>query len=120
MRAARRLRTYFFLDKLSFIWYIGGMTTDQSNMTAIVKSAKRQALRVLPDTERHKCRFDIPSETSDSIYRISFDSAPGAGYWVCSCFGYRRGGQCKHLTAMGLFGRKHGRSLKWVKHFRLG
>ena len=83
-------------------------------------SAARVALAVHPDTDRYKCRFDIPSGSDDSIYRVSFDAAPGAGYFVCSCFGYRRTGGCKHLSAMGLPGRKFGRSLEWIKKFRLG
>ena len=43
------------------------------------------ALEILPDNDRYKCRFEIRSESSDSVYRVAFDAAPGAGYWVCSC-----------------------------------
>ena len=77
------------------------------------------ALEVLPDSERYKCRFKIASESSDSIYLVSFDAAPGAGYWVCSCRGCVAHGQCKHLTAMGLKGRKFGRDLPTLKKLRL-
>ncbi len=78
---------------------------------------ERGALRVLGDNGRWKARFEIGSESSDRVYRVSFDTAQGC--WVCSCMGCIRHGQCKHLTAMGLQGRKHGRDLEWIQHFQL-
>lgn len=89
-----------------------------SQSHALVPSTQRAALDLLPDTDRFKCRFQIGSETSDRVYRISFDAAPGACYWVCSCPGNIRHGNCKHLRAMGLPGRKQGKSLEWVRKFR--
>jgi len=86
---------------------------------AIVRHIKRSALEVCGDNGRWKCGFKIAGSTG-TVHKVSFDSAPGAGYWTCSCRGNIRWGQCKHLTAMGLTGRKSGRSLKWVQHFRLG
>jgi hypothetical protein len=83
-------------------------------MGAIIK-APSHALRTLPDTDRHKVRFDIRSESSDSVYRIAFDAAKGAGYWVCSCRGCISHGQCKHLTACGLRGRNFGKQLDTLK-----
>jgi len=68
------------------------------------------AIEVLPDSDRYKCRFTVRSESSNKLYMVSYDSAAGAGYWTCSCFGNRRFGQCKHLTAAGLKGRKFGKS----------
>ena len=91
-----------------------------SDTTSIIKRIERAALKTLGDDGRYKCRFEIRSGTSDRVYRISFDAAPGAGYWKCSCMGNIRHGKCKHLTAMGLPGRKTGKSLKWVNHFGLG
>ena len=89
------------------------------NALAILpESVRRAALEILPDTDRYKCRFKIASQTSDQIYLISFDSANGAGYWTCSCFGCRRG-QCKHLTAMGLKGRKFGKDFEWLKKLQM-
>jgi hypothetical protein len=67
------------------------------------------AVAVHPDTDRYKNRFDVRSGSSNRIYRISYDAAPGAGYWVCSCPGCIRHGDCKHLRAVGLQGRKYGR-----------
>lgn len=67
-----------------------------------------QSPEVLPDTDRYKCRFKVRSESSNSLYLISYDAAPNAGYWTCSCRGNIAHGQCKHLTAIGLKGRKYG------------
>lgn len=77
------------------------------------------ALRILPDDSRYKCRYEVRSESSDRVYRISFDAAPGAGYWVCSCPGCIRYGSCKHLESAGLRGRKFGRQLDTLKAFGL-
>jgi len=68
----------------------------------------RNVVEVLPDTDRHIHRFKVRSASSNSLYLISFDKAPGAGYWTCSCRGNISHGQCKHLTACGLKGRQHG------------
>jgi len=81
---------------------------------AIIK-APRHALRILPDDSRYKCRFEVKSSSSDRVHRISFDAAPGAGYWTCSCPGNIRHGSCKHLEAGGLQGRKFGRDQKTIK-----
>jgi hypothetical protein len=84
-------------------------------MTAL--EIQKTALNTYPDTDRYKCRIEIRSETSQRIYRISFDAAPRAGYWTCSCPGNIRHGTCKHLKAMGLPGRANGRSLIWCRKF---
>jgi hypothetical protein len=73
------------------------------------------ALHILPDDTRYKCRFEVRSSSSDRVHRISFDAAPGAGYWMCSCPGAIRHGSCKHLEAAGLRGRKFGRDQKTIK-----
>lgn len=83
-------------------------------MILLPDAAKRAAVNILPDDIRYKCRFDIRSESSNRIYRISFDAAPGALYWKCSCPGYIRHGNCKHLQAMNLPGRSHGASREWA------
>lgn len=66
------------------------------------------AVEVLPDSDRYKCRFKVRSESSNNLYLISYDSGPG--YWTCSCRGNIRHGSCKHLEAAGLKGRKYGRT----------
>lgn len=68
------------------------------------------AVEVLPDTDRYLCRFKVRSASSDSLHMISYDNAPGAHYWTCSCRGNIRWGQCQHLTNCGLQGRKYGRT----------
>jgi hypothetical protein len=73
------------------------------------------ALEVLPDNDRYKCRFSIRSSSTNAVYRVSFDAAAGAGYWTCSCRGNIAHGQCKHLTAMGRRGRKFGRDVATIK-----
>ena len=86
-----------------------------NSLAILPEGAKRAALQFLPDDTRYKARFDIGSESSNRVYRISFDSAPGALYWKCSCRGYISHGHCKHLTAMGLPGRSNGPSREWAK-----
>jgi hypothetical protein len=76
------------------------------NLLAKIKSS---AVEVLPDSDRFKVRFKVASSSSNQLYMVSFDNAPGAQYWTCSCRGNIRWGQCKHLTAMGLKGRQSGR-----------
>lgn len=66
---------------------------------------KQNAVEVLPDSARYKCRFKIRSATSDQLYLVSYDTSQNC--FVCSCRGNIRHGCCKHLTAMGLFGRKN-------------
>ena len=73
------------------------------------------AVETLPDTDRYKVRFKVRSESSNNLYLISFDAAPGAGYWTCSCRGCISHGQCKHLTAAGLKGRKFGKDIATLR-----
>lgn len=82
-------------------------------------AAKQAAIDVLPDSDRYKCRFTIRSGSSNRVYMVSFDSAPGAMYWKCSCPGCIAHGHCKHLRAMGLPGRSSGRSLEWARKLQL-
>jgi len=69
------------------------------------------AVETLADTDRYKCRFKVRSESSGRLYMVSFDSADGAGYWTCSCPGNIRHGDCKHLRAVGVKGRKLGKQM---------
>jgi hypothetical protein len=63
-----------------------------------------------PDDRRYKHKFEITGSTG-RIYRLSYDDAPGAGYWTCSCPGNITHGDCKHLRACGLMGRKQSKAL---------
>jgi len=77
-------------------------------MNALMNNIKANAVEVLPDSDRYKVRFKVRSGSSNRLYLISYDNAPGAQWWTCSCRGNIRWGQCKHLTAAGLKGRKYG------------
>jgi hypothetical protein len=78
-----------------------------TNLPALLK---RAAVAVLEDTPRYKCRIQVKSASSNNLYLVSYDQAENAGYWVCSCRGCISTGQCKHLTALGLKGRKFGKT----------
>lgn len=76
-----------------------------NNLLARIKTT---AVELLPDSDRYKIRFKVRSSSSNQLYMVSFDNAPGAQWWTCSCRGNIRHGQCKHLTALGLRGRASG------------
>lgn len=77
------------------------------------------AVEVLPDSDRYKCRFKVRSASSNNLYLISYDSAPGASYWTCSCRGNISHGSCKHLESVGLQGRKYGKDLVTAKKLKV-
>ena len=79
----------------------------KNQMLARIQST---AVELLPDSDRYKVRFKVRSSSSNSLYLVSYDNAPGAQYWTCSCRGNIRHGQCKHLTSAGLKGRAYGRT----------
>jgi len=87
--------------------------------SALVKvtrpSPPPNAIQIYQDAPRARFGFGIASSSSGRIYKISFDDAPGALYWRCSCPGCIRYGQCKHLTACGLQGRAGGKQLDFAK-----
>jgi hypothetical protein len=56
----------------------------------------------LPDNKSYVNRFEIKSETSDSVYVIA--QSKSGGWWACECFGFRRHQHCKHLERLGLPG----------------
>lgn len=57
---------------------------------------------MLPDEGRYKMRMDIPSSDGSRYYRVAYNIS---GWFCCSCRGCIRHGQCKHLSAMGLWGK---------------
>ncbi len=50
----------------------------------------------LPENGQWDNRFEIRSESSNKIYTIARNKK--SGKWGCSCFGYLRHRNCKHLT----------------------
>ncbi len=82
---------------------------------AIRKRIESQGLEILPDSDRYKVRHKVKSSSTDDYYLVSFDAAPGAGYWVCNCRGYLRHGSCRHIEASGLNGRKLGKDFATLR-----
>lgn len=74
----------------------------------IVKFVPPNGAPALPDLKQYKGRFQVKSASSHNLYTISYLTGPNSNYWVCSCRGCIGYGQCKHLTALGLKGRKYG------------
>lgn len=77
--------------------------------SALVKvtrpSPPPNAIQIYQDAPRARFGFGVASSSSGRIYKISFDDAPGALYWRCSCPAGISRGYCKHLQACGLKGR---------------
>jgi len=71
----------------------------------VIQKLKAAGINLLPNNGRYLYCFLVPSESSNALYKVSFDSAPGARYWTCSCRGNIGHGKCKHLRAIGLMGR---------------
>ena len=68
----------------------------------------------LPDMyyNRYRFPFKVLSDSNpNKTYTISYDNAPNAGHWTCSCRGNIGHGHCKHLEEAGLHGRKWGKSV---------
>jgi hypothetical protein len=59
---------------------------------------------MLPNNKLYQNRFEIHSETSDSVYIVA-QNKDGL-WWSCGCFGWIRHRHCKHLEALGLPGNK--------------
>lgn len=75
---------------------------DKPMTTAIVPPMPTGVRRIEPDDDRYKNKFQVNSATSNRVYRISYDAAPGAGWYTCSCRGNISHGSCKHLESIGL------------------
>lgn len=84
-------------------------TKTKSNQSNLLAKIKATAVEVLPDSDRYKVRFKVRSSSSNQLYMISYDNAPGAQHWTCSCRGNIRHGHCHHLDSMGLNGRAYGK-----------
>ncbi len=54
----------------------------------------------LPDNDQWQHRFEIRSETSNRVYKISQNKKKK--HWACDCPAWRTRRSCKHLQAIGL------------------
>lgn len=54
----------------------------------------------LPDNGQYTNRFEIRSETSSRVYVVAQHKT--SRWWACSCPGWIRTRNCKHLKALGL------------------
>ncbi len=64
----------------------------------LVTFANRHGLDVLPDNREWTNRFSIRSETSSNLYTVAQKKSDGS--WGCSCPGWKRHRNCKHLKTM--------------------
>jgi uncharacterized Zn finger protein len=55
---------------------------------------------LLPDTDQWQLRFNIESESSNRLYVIAQHKTKR--HWGCSCPGWKRYRNCKHLSALGI------------------
>jgi len=81
------------------------------NNDMLIAKLERMSVERLPDSDRYKFRFKVRSQSSNNLYLISYDDAPGAKYWKCSCRGCISHGHCKHLDSIGLVGRSRAKAL---------
>ena len=73
----------------------------KQNEKSITAQLKEMGVVQLEDTDTHKHRMDIRSETTDKIYRVSQRMLKnGSVQWECSCPGWIFKRNCKHLEAM--------------------
>ena len=66
--------------------------------TALATIARDFGGEVLPDNERWKNRIEIRSESSSRLYTVAQNKANLT--WGCSCPGWKRWRNCKHLETM--------------------
>jgi hypothetical protein len=69
-------------------------------MAIIIRRPPNSAL--LADNAAYTNRFDIRSESSNRLYTVA--QSKSGRWWSCSCPGWIRYRNCKHLRALGLPG----------------
>lgn len=68
----------------------------------------------LPDNDQWQFRFQVESETSNRLYVIAQNKKKK--HWGCSCPGWKRFKQCKHLEALGIPGKEQPFEVNVIKH----
>jgi len=71
-----------------------------SNALVVAQTARRLGASLLDpsETKTHEFRMHVRSASSNSLYVVS--RRKSSGNWECSCMGWIRHRNCKHLTAM--------------------
>jgi uncharacterized Zn finger protein len=64
----------------------------------VIIAAKAAGASLLPDNAQWTNRMEIKSETSSRLYIVAQHKTNGV--FACSCPGYKRHRNCKHLKAM--------------------
>ncbi|MDR2272033.1 MAG: hypothetical protein LBF27_14100 [Sphingobacterium sp.] len=67
----------------------------------------------LPDNDQWQFRFEVESETSDRVYIIAQNKK--RKHWGCSCPGWKRFKQCKHLQALNIPGKEQPYEVNIIK-----
>ena len=67
----------------------------------------------LPDKGVWRYRFNIPSETTDRLYKVAQHKEKK--YWGCSCPGWKKHRHCKHLRNIGLPGDEKPYEVNFIK-----
>lgn len=67
-------------------------------MNQLQQYFKTRGLTVLPDTAQWINRFEIESQTSNRVYTVA--QRANLSEWGCSCMGWKRYRQCKHLKSV--------------------
>ncbi|MBN8880503.1 MAG: SWIM zinc finger family protein [Sphingobacteriales bacterium] len=67
----------------------------------------------LPDNDQWQFRFQVESESSNRLYTISQHKKKK--HWGCSCPGWKRYRQCKHLAALGIPGHEKPYDVNLIK-----
>jgi hypothetical protein len=66
--------------------------------SVLIVVAKAAGATLLPDNAQWTNRMEIRSETSSRLYIVAQHKTNGS--FACSCFGWKRHRNCKHLKAM--------------------
>ena len=67
-------------------------------MTDLATVARRTGAMLMQDNKTHQHRMQIRSESSDRLYTVAQRIANET--WECSCPGWIRHRNCKHLNVM--------------------
>lgn len=73
------------------------MSNETQNGLVVIRV---NASALMPDNAQWTNRMSIRSESSDRMYTVSQNKS--GKFWGCSCMGWIRHKNCKHLRALGL------------------